>query len=93
MGFGYPISLKGEISLKWFEGIQTGLPVCMAAGLLGPLQLSHKQRKKYLNNYLPWVIKTGFEAKFFMNIYYEKRWEQPVEEILNELNIKPLVLP
>lgn len=25
-----------------------------------------------------------------LNIYFEKRWEQPMEELQKELNIKPL---
>lgn len=25
-----------------------------------------------------------------LNIYFEKRWEQPIEELHKELNIKPL---
>lgn len=25
-----------------------------------------------------------------LNIYFEKRWEQPLEELQKELNIKPL---
>jgi len=25
-----------------------------------------------------------------LNIYFEKRWEQPMEELHKELNIKPL---
>lgn len=25
-----------------------------------------------------------------LNIYFEKRWEQPIEELQKELNIKPL---
>ncbi|XP_071444635.1 ubiquinone biosynthesis protein COQ4 homolog, mitochondrial [Hetaerina americana] len=90
---GMPINMLGEVSVKWIEGIQTGLPMCVVGGVFGPLQLSRKQRKKYLSHYLPWAIQTGFEAKFLMNVYYEKRWEQPMEEILNELNIKPLIVP
>ncbi|XP_046387974.1 ubiquinone biosynthesis protein COQ4 homolog, mitochondrial-like [Ischnura elegans] len=90
---GMPINMLGEVTVKWVEGIQTGLPMCVAGALFGPLQLSAKQRKKYVKYHLPWAVRTGYEAKFLMTVYFEKRWEQPVEEILNELNIKPLVVP
>ena len=30
------------------------------------------------------------ESKFLMNVYFEKRWEQPLSELHKELNIFPL---
>lgn len=49
-----------------------------------------RQRQKYIAEYLPWAIKTGWESKFLMNVYFEKHWDQPLEELQRELNIKPL---
>jgi ubiquinone biosynthesis protein Coq4 len=31
----------------------------------------------------------GSNAKFLMNVYYEKRWEEDINELRNELRIDP----
>lgn len=49
-----------------------------------------RQRDLYVKYYLPWAIQTGLNSNFMLNIYFEKRWEQPIDEIHKELNIKPL---
>lgn len=49
-----------------------------------------RQREQYVKYYLPWAIQTGLNSNFMLNIYFEKRWEQPMEELHKELNIKPL---
>ena len=39
---GMPTNMIGEVTVKVFEGIQTGLPMCVAGGLLGPIRLGQK---------------------------------------------------
>ncbi|XP_046388017.1 ubiquinone biosynthesis protein COQ4 homolog 2, mitochondrial-like isoform X2 [Ischnura elegans] len=39
-----PTNILGEVVVKWVEGIQTGLPVCLLAAVCGPLQLSPNSR-------------------------------------------------
>ncbi|KAG8184289.1 hypothetical protein JTE90_008975 [Oedothorax gibbosus] len=87
---GMPTNLLGEVCVKWVEAIQTGLPMCVAGALLGPLRLSAKQRQKYLESYLQWSISCGQQAKFLMNIYFEKRWQQNLDDLRKELNIPEL---
>ena len=43
--FGLPPTVHGELVLKWFELVHTGLPVAAFSALFGPLRLSAKQRK------------------------------------------------
>lgn len=33
-------SLPGEVVVKWFEAVQTGLPMCVLGAAFGPLRLS-----------------------------------------------------
>ncbi|KAJ8978227.1 hypothetical protein NQ317_016378 [Molorchus minor] len=87
-----PTHMLGEVTVKWIEAIQTKLPMCIGGAVFGPLRLKPKQRQLYLRQYLPWAIKTGTSAEFLMNIYFEKRWEQPLSEFYTEVKIKPLVL-
>ncbi|VVC91822.1 unnamed protein product [Leptidea sinapis] len=85
-------TMLGEVTIKWVEGIQTQLPMCIGGGIWGATRLKTKHRKLYLNQYLPWAIKTGLNAKFMQGIYFEKRWEQDIDDYHKEMNIKTLVV-
>ncbi len=84
---GMPTNMLGEVVVKWVEAIQTDLPMCWLAGLFGAVRLAPKQRKNYVNICLPWALRCGHECKPLMNIYYEKRFEQNIEDLRRELNI------
>ena len=86
---GMPTNMLGEVAVKWVEALQTGLPMCAGAAVFGPLRFRPKQRERYIRFYLPWALQVGQQAKPLMNVYYEKRWEQPVEEMRKEFNIIP----
>lgn len=83
----------GEVVVKWIEGIQTGLPMCVTGGLFGATRLRPKQRQRYLNSHLKWAIDVGFTSKPFLYIYYEERWEQPLQELQFEICPKILTPP
>lgn len=34
-----PTNMLGEVVVKWVEGIQTGLPMCLMGGYFGALRL------------------------------------------------------
>lgn len=85
-----PTHMLGEVTVKWVEAIQTKLPMCIGGAIFGPIRLKPKHRQLYRKYYLPWALKTGMNAKFLLNIYYEKRWEQPLSEFYKEMNIQPL---
>ncbi|CAB0007249.1 unnamed protein product [Nesidiocoris tenuis] len=85
------IDFLGEVTVKWIEGLQTRLPMCLGGGIFGAVRLKPKQRQKYVTTYLPWAIKTGMTAEFMMNAYFEKRWEQPIAEFHDEFKIERLI--
>ncbi|CAG9789027.1 unnamed protein product [Diatraea saccharalis] len=80
-------TMLGEVTIKWVEGIQTKLPMCINGGIWGAGRLKPKHRHLYLRYYLPWAIKTGTRAKFMQGIYFEKRWDQDINEFHKEMNI------
>ncbi|KAK3874712.1 hypothetical protein Pcinc_020368 [Petrolisthes cinctipes] len=86
---GMPTNMLGEVAVKWVEAIQTGLPMCFAAAVFGPLRFKPKQRQKYISTILPWAMHTGRSSKLLMNMYFEKRWEQSINEIRKEFGIEP----
>ena len=81
------ISSLGEVTVKWFEGIQYGLPMCVLGAFFGPLRLGPKHTAKYLHLTLPWVVRTARQSRLLMNVYFEKHWHKPLAEFRRELNI------
>uniref|UniRef100_A0ABD2WCJ8 Ubiquinone biosynthesis protein COQ4 homolog, mitochondrial n=1 Tax=Trichogramma kaykai TaxID=54128 RepID=A0ABD2WCJ8_9HYME len=86
-----PTTMLGEVSVKWVEGLQLKLPMCVAGAIFGAARLKPKQRQLYLNYHLPWAIQTGKNANFLLGIYFEKRWEQSLEDFHKEMNITRLL--
>lgn len=87
-----PTNMLGEVTVKWVEALQFKFPMCIGAALFGPVRLRPKHRQLYLKYYLPWALQTAVNSEFLMNIYFEKRWEQPLDEFYREVNIKPLAI-
>ncbi|XP_019851046.1 PREDICTED: ubiquinone biosynthesis protein COQ4 homolog, mitochondrial-like [Amphimedon queenslandica] len=86
-----PTSVYGEIVVKQFEGVQTGLPLCVLGGFIPPaVKLSYKEQVELLTVYGPWALSNGFQAKFLMNVYFEKHLEESLDELQQKLNIRPL---
>lgn len=81
-----PTNMVGEVLVKWVEGIQTRLPMCIGGAIFGPLRFRTKQRNKYIE-VLPWAISVGTNAKFLPGVYYEQRWDQNIEDFRAEIRI------
>lgn len=52
----------------------------------------YRHRQLYISHYLPWAVETGKTSKFLLNLFFERRWEQPLKELHEEMNIKPLII-
>ena len=84
-------NMLGEVSVKVFEAVQLGLPMCWLAGLFGMLRLGPRHTERYLSTHLPWVIEQAERAtKPFVNVYFERRLAMPIDELRRELNITTL---
>lgn len=83
-----PTTIKGEVIVKAFEGVQTRLPLCILGGVFGPLRLTNQERFEYISKDLPWALRCGRDAKFLMNVFFEERFDQNIEDLRRELNIK-----
>ncbi|XP_046560876.1 ubiquinone biosynthesis protein COQ4 homolog, mitochondrial-like [Haliotis rubra] len=90
---GMPPNMLGEVVVKWFEAIQTGLPMCTLGALVGPVRLGPKHRQKYLSTYLPWVLRSANNSNFLMSVYFEKHFEKDLDEFRQELNLEPAPVP
>ncbi|XP_034942259.1 ubiquinone biosynthesis protein COQ4 homolog, mitochondrial [Chelonus insularis] len=86
-----PTTMLGEVAVKWVEAFQTRLPMCIGAALFGAARLRSKQRKLYYEYHLPWAINIGKNSGFLLSIYFEERWEQPLDDFHKEMKIQRLV--
>ncbi|KAF6327133.1 coenzyme Q4 [Rhinolophus ferrumequinum] len=84
---GMPTNMLGEIVVKWFEAVQTGLPMCILGALLGPVRLSAQNLQVLVSELIPWAVQNGRRAPCVLNLYYEQRWEQPLTSLREELGI------
>ncbi|XP_055343426.1 ubiquinone biosynthesis protein COQ4 homolog, mitochondrial-like [Paramacrobiotus metropolitanus] len=84
---GMKTNMLGEITVKWIEALQFGLPMCVLAGIFGPWRLKTKHRQLYLTTYLPWAIDTGWKSQFLLNVYFEQRWHSPLSHLRQELHL------
>lgn len=84
---GLGVTVEAELALKWFEMVQTGLPMTTLASLVGPLNLKAEERERLIKHYVPWALSSASQAKFLMNIYYEELFERDLVELQKELGI------
>lgn len=82
-----PVSVEYEIALKYFEFANLGLPMTLLAAAFGPLRLDSEKRSRLFNEYVPWALRCGGTAKSLITVYWEERWNQPVDELKKELGI------
>ncbi|XP_043421974.1 ubiquinone biosynthesis protein COQ4 homolog, mitochondrial [Prionailurus bengalensis] len=84
---GMPTNMLGEIVVKWFEAVQTGLPMCILGALFGPIRLHTQGLQVLVSELIPWAVQNGHRAPCVFNLYYERRWEQPLRALREELGI------
>ncbi|XP_072228450.1 ubiquinone biosynthesis protein COQ4 homolog, mitochondrial isoform X2 [Leuresthes tenuis] len=86
---GMPTNMLGEVAVKWFEAAQTGLPMCALGAVLGPLRLNASRLESLFTSLGPWAVQNGRRARCVLSVFYERRWEQNLEDLRQELNIEP----
>uniref|UniRef100_A0A8B9VMX0 Ubiquinone biosynthesis protein COQ4 homolog, mitochondrial n=1 Tax=Anas zonorhyncha TaxID=75864 RepID=A0A8B9VMX0_9AVES len=86
---GMPTNMLGEVVVKWFEAVQTGLPMCILGAAFGPVRLNARKLQVLATELVPWAIRSGRNASCILNVYYEQRWEQSVESLREEIGILP----
>ena len=85
--FSLPTSLPHELTLKVVELSNMSLPVAGLSSTFGPLRLSAARRQVWMEDWVPWALRTGRQGKSLVGVYWEKRWEQGVGELRRELGV------
>merc|ERR1712142_420825 len=84
-----PTDMVGEVAVKWVEALHYGLPMCAGGAILGPARFKRPSQFKRYELYRPWAIKVGTKSRFLLNVYYEMRWEQDIDDLRREMRIDP----
>lgn len=52
--------------------------------------MTQHEREILMQQYLPWAIETSQNSScFLMNVYYEKEFDTPLDELRTRLNVLP----
>lgn len=86
---GLPPTVLGELALKWFELVQTGLPMTALSAVFGPLRLNDAQRRKLATVYVPWALREGAASEHLLSVRYETKFDTDLVEFRKELNLSP----
>lgn len=86
--FSLPPTLVHELSLKVVELSNMSLPVAALSSTFGPLRLSSERRSLWYADWVPWALRTGRQGRSLAGVYWEKRWEQGLGELRQELGVK-----
>ncbi|KAG6879830.1 Ubiquinone biosynthesis protein [Termitomyces sp. T32_za158] len=82
-----PVNVESELALKFFEFFNLGLPVTAISAAFGPIRLNSQKRARLYSEYVPWALRCGGSARNLITVYWEKRWDQDVEEMKKEFGI------
>jgi ubiquinone biosynthesis protein COQ4 len=86
-----PISVLGEVGLKWFEWRAMGmmLPSAALSGLIAPLRLGSQERGELQTVYFPWAMQAGGACRELLGYDYQANMHKTVQEVRDELGIIP----
>ncbi|GAA0162826.1 hypothetical protein LIER_18838 [Lithospermum erythrorhizon] len=91
--FNLNTNLIGETALKLIEFEQIKYPLGAMAFLGFSLKCNKKQKELFNSHYLFWTVRAGLQATDLMCVYYEKYWEEDLEEVRRRWGIIPAPPP
>jgi ubiquinone biosynthesis protein COQ4 len=84
---GLPVFREGEVALKAFEFINTGLPMTGLA-VFSAFTLKKSERRRFWDVYGPWATRNGAQSDDVINIYWEEELETDLDELRARLGIE-----
>lgn len=76
---GFPVTVTGEIALKWFELASTGMPMTALSAVFGLARIE-PQSASLLLEWIPWASTAGRKGNFYLGIDYGKYLDYDVDE-------------
>ncbi|KAJ3711997.1 ubiquinone biosynthesis protein COQ4, mitochondrial [Lentinula raphanica] len=75
----FSVNVESELAIKYFEFANLGLPLAAISAIGGPLRLNAKKRS---------ILFRSTTSQCLITVYWEKRWEQNVDDLRTELGIR-----
>lgn len=82
-----PSFVEGELALKAFEFVNTGLPMT-ALSLFAVTRLKPKERDRFFRIYLPWALRSACRSKPLINVYWEEELSTNTNVLLTRLGME-----
>uniref|UniRef100_A0A7E4UMV2 Ubiquinone biosynthesis protein COQ4 homolog, mitochondrial n=1 Tax=Panagrellus redivivus TaxID=6233 RepID=A0A7E4UMV2_PANRE len=82
-------NMLGEVAVKYFEGVQLGLPMCVTAAIFGGARLGPVHSKLLLERVMPWSVEQAVNGRLLIALDWENHFERPIREIQRECQIVP----
>jgi hypothetical protein len=79
---GVPVSVTGEVALKWFEMAQTRLPMTALAAFFGGLRAEGSTRA-----YVDWCARAGRRSRLFLTVDFDREWTSDLPELRERLGL------
>lgn len=76
-----------------FAAVQTGLPMAGMAVAGAQFKLNAEDRQLLWRVYMPWATQTGLRCADLMCLYYEKHFDEDLEELRARWRITPAPQP
>uniref|UniRef100_A0A914HQC9 Ubiquinone biosynthesis protein COQ4 homolog, mitochondrial n=1 Tax=Globodera rostochiensis TaxID=31243 RepID=A0A914HQC9_GLORO len=82
-------NMLGEVTVKYFEAVQLGFPMCIAAAIFGALRLGPIHRRQLIEQNIPWAVQQAERGRFLLALDWESRFEQTIADLQSECSIQP----
>lgn len=84
---GLPVFREGEVALKAFEYMNTGLPMTGLA-VFSAFTLKKSEWQRFWDIYGPWAARNGARSDNVINVYWEEELEADINELRTRLGIE-----
>ncbi|VDK63936.1 unnamed protein product [Onchocerca ochengi] len=84
-------TLLDEIAVKYFEGLQLGLPMCVLGGVFAGLRLDPKRQRAFVQQYLPWCVEQAVNSRLLIAVDWENHFEKSISELQKAYSISPFI--
>ncbi|EIE24601.1 ubiquinone biosynthesis protein [Coccomyxa subellipsoidea C-169] len=87
--FNCKTTVLGELALKAVEFVQTGMPMTALSVVGASWRLKAQDRSRLINELLPWAVHAGSRSADLMCLYYEKHFEEGLEDVRHRWRMIP----
>jgi ubiquinone biosynthesis protein COQ4 len=84
---GMPTVREGEVALKLFEWMNTGLPMT-GLSVLNVFTLKDAEKERFWEIYAPWAMRTGARCEELISVYWEEEMANDIDELRERLGIE-----